>query len=135
MFKLAPLPYAYDALQPVIGAQTLHLHHDKHHAAYVEKANALAASAGLEGRTLEEVVREAAKAGPPGLFNNAAQAWNHEFFWRSMSPQRTSPGADLATAIAATFGDHSALRDAFVKERAPSTSPQAGCGWRRRTAL
>lgn len=118
MFKLPPLPYAYDALAPVIGAQTMHVHHDKHHAAYVEKANALAAKAGLEGRSLEDVVREAAERGEQDLFNNAAQAWNHAFFWQSMTPERSTPGADLDGAIKAAFGDLGSLREAFVKEGA-----------------
>ena len=118
MFTLPPLPYAYDALEPVIGAATMHLHHDKHHATYVEKANTLAAKAGLEDRSLEDVVREAAERGDQGLFNNAAQSWNHAFFWQSMSPDSDAPGADLADAIKTAFGDLAALKAAFVKEGA-----------------
>lgn len=130
MFKLPPLPYAYDALEPVIGAQTMHLHHDKHHAAYVEKANALAAKAGLEGRNLEEVVREAATRDDAGLFNNAAQAWNHAFFWESMTPGGAAPGAELSKAINAAFGDLAGLRETFVKAGAE----QFGSGWAWLTA-
>ena len=86
MYVLPELPYAYDALAPLISRETLHTHHDKHHRTYVEKTNDLAAKAGLAGRPLEEVVREAHRRGDKALFNNAAQAWNHAFFWESMRP-------------------------------------------------
>src|SRR5215210_5584497 len=80
--KLPPLPYAPDALAPSISAETLQFHHEKHHAAYVDKVNELVRGKPEDGMTLEEIVL----AADPGtvLFNNAAQAWNHAFYWNSM---------------------------------------------------
>jgi len=116
MFALPELPYAYDALAPLISRETLHTHHDKHHRTYVDKTNDLATKAGLAGRPLEEVVREAHKRGDKTLFNNAAQAWNHAFFWESMRPAGgTAPGGELARLIQ-DFGGQQALNDAFVEE-------------------
>ncbi|MBW8812971.1 MAG: superoxide dismutase [Caulobacterales bacterium] len=116
MFVLPELPYGYDALAPYLSSDTLHTHHDKHHKAYVEKTNELAAKAGLSGRPLEDVVREAHRQGDKKLFNNAAQAWNHAFFWLSMRPAGGGqPGGDLAAAIQ-HFGGLQALKDAFVEE-------------------
>ena len=110
-YKLPDLPYAYDALEPTISANTLHFHHDKHHAAYVNTLNTLLS--GDDKGSLEEVIRT---AGPGKVFNNAAQAWNHAFFWDGMSPTRTAPGADLAAAIDATFGGVAQLKEKFVAE-------------------
>jgi Fe-Mn family superoxide dismutase len=116
MFALPELPYGYDALAPYLSAETLHTHHDKHHKTYVEKTNDLAAKAGLSGRLLEDVVREAHKRGDKTLFNNAAQAWNHAFFWQAMRPAGgQEPSGDLAQAIQ-RFGGLAALKDAFVEE-------------------
>ncbi|ALL11956.1 superoxide dismutase [Caulobacter henricii] len=111
MYKLPELPYAYEALEPIVSANTLHFHHDKHHAAYVTALNGL-----LDGNdqgNLEAVIRA---AGLGKVFNNAAQAWNHAFFWDAMSPDKTAPGADLAAAISQTFGDMAGLKTAFVTE-------------------
>jgi len=116
MYELPPLPYDYDALEPAVSAETLQFHHDKHHKAYVDKTNKLAAEAGLDGKPLEAVVREAKAAGKQGLFNNAAQAWNHAFFWQSMTPERAAPGGDLAKAIAQAFGSQEAFEAAFAEE-------------------
>ena len=77
MFALPDLPYAYDALEPAMSADTLRLHHDKHHAKYVETVNALCAKEGLRPASLEELVVEARTSGRTKLHNNAAQAWNH----------------------------------------------------------
>ena len=79
-FELPPLPYAYDALAPVISKETLELHHDKHQRAYIDKTNKLAREAGLLGEPLEAIVKQAKGE----LFNNTAQAWNHTFFWNCM---------------------------------------------------
>ncbi len=125
MFVLPNLPYAYAALEPVLSADTLHTHHDKHHRAYVEKANELATEAGLAGRTLEEVVREAHAKGDKTLFNNAAQAWNHAFFWNCMTPQKAQPSAKLIAAISQGFGSVDAFKDAFVDEGVA----HFGSGW------
>ena len=95
---LPPLPYPYHALEPVISAATLKLHHDAHHRSYVDKANALLKSASLAGGRLEDVVRGASGA----LFNNAAQAWNHAFLWKSLRPY--DAGASRH-ALKARFGE------------------------------
>jgi Fe-Mn family superoxide dismutase len=116
MFILPKLPYAYDALEPAMSADTLHTHHDKHHRAYVEKTNELAAKAGLDGRALEDVVREAQRKGDAKLFHNAAQAWNHAFFWECMTPDKAQPSSALTSAIGRVFGGLEALKDAFVEE-------------------
>src|SRR5437763_9079894 len=79
---LAPLPYPADALEPVISKETLHFHHDKHHRKYVDTANQLLEKAPGAGATLEEIVRSASGK----LFNNAAQVWNHDFYWKSLAP-------------------------------------------------
>ncbi|MGH8669657.1 MAG: superoxide dismutase, partial [Burkholderiales bacterium] len=80
---LPPLPYDYDALEPVISAATLKLHHGAHHAAYVKKLNGLIAGSALDALPLEDIVKGSSGA----IFNNAAQAWNHAFFWRSLRPK------------------------------------------------
>ena len=116
MFILPKLPYDYSALEPTLSADTLHTHHDKHHQAYVEKTNALAEAAGLDGRPLEEVVREASRKGDKTLFNNAAQAWNHAFFWQCMAPRAPAPSAAFKTAIDQAFGSLDAFKDAFAAE-------------------
>jgi len=116
MFILPKLPFAYAALEPALSADTLHTHHDKHHRAYVEKTNELAAKAGVDGRALEEVVREAQRKGDLKLFHNAAQAWNHAFFWESMTPKASAPSEALKSAIAKAFGSFDAFREAFVTE-------------------
>jgi Fe-Mn family superoxide dismutase len=117
MYALPDLPYGYDSLGPFMSADTLRTHHDKHHTAYVEKTNDRAAKAGLASRPLEEVVREAHRKGDKTLFNNAAQAWNHAFFWESMRPPGgDGPAGDLLRAIDAAFEDLDALKAAFVDE-------------------
>src|SRR5215218_9228575 len=116
MFILPKLPYDYAALEPAISADTMHTHHDKHHKAYVDKTNELAPKAGLDGRALEEVVREARRTGDTKLFNNAAQAWNHAFFWECMTPDRAPPAGALNAAITQAFGGFDAFKNAFVEE-------------------
>lgn len=116
MIELSKLPYAYAALEPVISAETIQLHHDKHHAAYVTKANELAAKAGLDDLSLEELVRQAKEQGDTKLYNNAAQVWNHGFFWQSMTGGSVRPDGELAAAIGASFGDLAALKTKFVAE-------------------
>ena len=125
MFILPELPYGYDALAPTMSADTLRFHHDKHHKAYVEKTNKLAGEAGLEGRALEDVVREARRRSDAALFNNAAQAWNHAFFWTCMTPQKARPSGALAQAIDQAFGALEAFKTAFVQEGAG----HFGSGW------
>jgi Fe-Mn family superoxide dismutase len=125
MFKLPPLPYAYGALAPVMSERTLHFHHDKHHATYVKTLNELLEKSGEPAGSLEQVIRDAAKAGEAKLFNNAAQAWNHSFFWAAMSPERLTPQGDLLAAIGQGFGDVAGLKKAFVEEGAG----HFGSGW------
>lgn len=115
MFKLPDLPYGYDALQPTMSPETLHLHHDKHHARYFTVTNDLLKDKGGAG-SLEDVIVKAAKDGEKKLFNNAAQAWNHTFFWNGMAPAKGAPSGDLAAAIASTFGDLAGLKAKFVEE-------------------
>lgn len=127
MFSLPDLPYAYDALEPTMSAKTLHFHHDKHHAAYVKALNELLGSAPQPAASLEDVIRQSAEGGQDAakLFNNAAQAWNHAFFWQAMSPETAKPGPDLQAAIQSSFGGLAQLREAFVKEGVA----HFGSGW------
>ncbi len=125
MFILPALPYDTSALEPTLSADTLHTHHDKHHKAYVEKTNELAARAGLAERPLEDVVRESQRKGDVKLFHNAAQAWNHAFFWKCMTPRAGKPGTALSRAVSDAFGGLDGLRDAFVTEGAE----HFGSGW------
>src|SRR5688500_6322545 len=114
MFRLPPLPYPPEALAPTISEATMRTHHDKHHARYVETTNALLGDRGEEPASLESVIREAAEFGDTSLFNQAAQAWNHAFFWSCMSPAETMPEGALLTAVESTFGDIAGLRKRFI---------------------
>lgn len=126
MFILPDLPYRPDALSPTISAETLRFHHGKHHKTYVETLNQLLDEAGESADSLEDVVRDAAgDAKKTRLLNNAAQAWNHGFFWNAMTPQAGKPDGDLAQAIDAAFGDLPTLRTSFVKAGAE----HFGSGW------
>lgn len=108
-FKLIDLPYADDALDPAISAHTLSFHHGKHHKAYVDKMNAAIEGTAHDSAALEDVVA-AARGSNAGLFNNAAQTWNHAFYWHSMAASETSPSADLAAKIDAAFGSMDELK-------------------------
>ena len=98
-FTLPPLPFAKDALEPHISAKTQAFHHGKHHAAYVRKANELVAGTPLEGKSLEEVILAAKREGKQKLFNQAAQHWNHSFFWRCLSPKGGKPSPGLSRRL------------------------------------
>jgi Fe-Mn family superoxide dismutase len=124
VFVLPELPFAYDALEPVMSDRTLRFHHDKHHAAYVNTLNALLKTAGKTPETLESLILETSQSGGK-LFNNAAQAWNHSFFWASMSAERQQPSEALAAAIVSAFGDMAKLKQAFVEHGVG----QFGSGW------
>ncbi|HEY5410370.1 MAG TPA: superoxide dismutase [Caulobacteraceae bacterium] len=115
VFKLPDLPYGYDALQPAMSAETLHLHHDKHHAAYVKTVNELVPKEGLKPQSLEDLVVQAKQAGKAKLFDNAAQAWNHAFFWNCMSPGGKTPTGEIEQAIAKAFGGSEQLKSQFVE--------------------
>ncbi|HEY2178589.1 MAG TPA: superoxide dismutase [Caulobacteraceae bacterium] len=125
MFALPNLPYAYDALEPTISERTLHYHHDKHHGTYVKTLNELIEKSGKSPASLEDVIRDAAKAGKEGikLFNNAAQAWNHGFFWNCMTASVVKPDGELAEAIQAAFGE--TLAETFIEQGAA----HFGSGW------
>ena len=116
MFKLPDLPYAYDALSPVISDKTMRFHHDKHHATYVKTLNELLQGAGKNPSSLEEVIIDASRVGEKKLFNNAAQAWNHTFFWTAMTPRKAEPAGALTDAINQSFGGLEKLKTAFLAE-------------------
>ena len=120
-FDLPPLPYPEDALAPVISAETLALHHGKHHKKYIDTTNELVAKAEIRGSTLEDVVR----AGHGKLFNNAAQAWNHEFYWHSLAPKSGAPSAALRRRLERDFGTY----ESFVDKFAAAANGQFGSGW------
>ena len=125
-FTLSPLPYAEDALEPVISANTLQIHYGKHYQGYVDQLNKLVAGTPLADLSLEEVVL--ATAGKPGyteVFHNAAQAWNHAFYWRSLAPTGSVASAALKAKIDASFGNAEALK----KEMATAATTQFGSGW------
>jgi Fe-Mn family superoxide dismutase len=125
--ELPDLPYPRDALVPYISAQTLDVHHGKHHKAYVDKVNALVAGTSLAERPLEEIVRQSSRDPTKiALFNNAAQAWNHGFYWRSMRPQGGGrPDGALARKIVSSFKG----LDGFVEAFKAAAVNQFGSGW------
>ena len=120
--SLPPLPYAMDAFAPHISKETLEFHYGKHHQAYVTNLNNLIKGTEFENASLEEIVRKSSG----GVFNNAAQVWNHTFYWNSLSPKGGgSPTGALATAIDAKWGSFAAFKDAFTK----SAVGNFGSGW------
>ena len=124
---LAPLPYADDALAPTVSAKTISFHYGKHHAGYVKTLNGLIAGTKYEGLSLEGIVAASRDAGDTAIFNNAAQIWNHDFYWRSLAPagKGGEPSAELLAAVNVSFGSldacKAALADAAVK--------RFGSGW------
>ena len=124
---LPELPYSVDALEPFISARTLEFHYGKHHRAYSEKTAGFIKGTDLEKQDLETVLLRA--AGDPekrGLFNNAAQDWNHGFYWKSMTPNGGGiPGGKIGSLIERDFGSFDKFRDIFLKEGAG----RFGSGW------
>ena len=106
--KLIDLPYQDTALAPAISAETLSFHHGKHHKAYIDKTNAAIEGTDLAGESLETVIAKA-RAGDKKLFNNAAQSWNHGFYWHSLSPAAIDPSGELADKIDQAFGSATEL--------------------------
>lgn len=102
--KLMPLPYDGAALSPHISKQALELHHGAHHKGYVDKVNKAVSNSPLADVSLEEIVRSADGTGDAALLNSAAQAWNHGFYWHSLTPDASRPSPDLAAAIERDFG-------------------------------
>ena len=122
-FEQPKLPYALDALHPFLSREQMMYHYEKHQAAYFKKLNALVENKPEAGLPLREVI---VKAAPGGLFNNAAQAWNHTFFWNSMSPEGGGqPAGELLAAIQQGFGGF----DAFKKKFAETAAGLFGSGW------
>ncbi len=120
--KLPELPYALDALNPHISKQTLEFHHGKHHLAYVNNLNALIPGTKFEDATLEDMIREA----DGGIFNNAAQIWNHTFYFQAFSPKpKAAPEGKLLEAIVRDFGSFEAFREEFTK----AAASLFGSGW------
>jgi Fe-Mn family superoxide dismutase len=115
-FELPPLPFDRTAIEPHISAGTFDFHHGKHHKAYVDKVNGWIEEKGLAGRSLVEVVRLAREKGDKGLFNNAAQVWNHTFFWNCLAPTGTRPSAKLQGLIESGFGSTANLLKALQDE-------------------
>jgi superoxide dismutase, Fe-Mn family len=121
--ELPPLPYAKDARAPHISAETLEFHHDKHHATYVTNLNKLISGTEFEGMSLEDVVR---KAPAGGIFNNAAQVWNHTFYFNCMGPNGGGePSGALADAIKKAFGSFADFKEKFNA----SGAGNFGSGW------
>jgi Fe-Mn family superoxide dismutase len=121
-FTLPPLPYDKNALAPHMSAETLDYHHGKHHKAYVDNLNKLIEGKPEEKKSLEEIIKSS--EGP--LFNNAAQIWNHTFFWSSLKPGGGGqPTGDLAQAITRDFGSYEKFAEAFTA----AATTQFGSGW------
>jgi Fe-Mn family superoxide dismutase len=127
-FKLAPLPWDEDALAPTISANTISFHYHKHHQTYVDTLNKLVEGTKYADLKLEEIVQKtagAADAKDKLIFNNAGQIWNHDFYWRSLSPAKTAPSGQLDSAIAASFGS----REDLIAQLAEAGKTQFGSGW------
>ncbi len=121
-FELPTLPYASDALEPVISKKTIEYHYGKHHQAYVNNLNNLIAGTEFENADLETIIKKA----EGGIFNNAAQVWNHTFYFTSFSPNGGGePTGALADAITKTFGSFDAFKEAFNK----AAATLFGSGW------
>ena len=120
--ELPPLPYAKDALNPHISTETLEFHYGKHHAGYVKKLNAAIENTENDKKSLEEII----KTSEGGIFNNAAQIWNHTFYWNSMNPQGGGePTGAVSEAINKSFGSFSGFKEKFTA----SASTLFGSGW------
>lgn len=121
-FEMKALPYDYDALEPHISARTLEFHYDKHHHGYMNKLKKAIQDTALADLTLEEIILKS----EGGVFNSAAQVWNHDFYWRSMIPNGGgTPGTELKSALEKHFGDI----DAFLKRMKDAATGQFGSGW------
>jgi len=124
-FQLPPLPFEKTALAPHMSAETLDYHHGKHHKAYVDKVNGWIDEKGLAGLSLTDVIKKAKGSNDKGLFNNAAQVWNHTFFWHCLAAPGSKPSGALAAKIDAAFGS----TDALLKKLAAEAVGHFGSGW------
>jgi superoxide dismutase, Fe-Mn family len=127
-FTLKPLPWAEDALAPTISARTIGFHYHKHHNAYVETLNKLVAGTRYADMALEQVVRATASgkdAKEKQIFNNGGQVWNHDFFWRSLTPNGGQPSGKLKDSIQRDFGG----TDKLIEQLAEAGKTQFGSGW------
>ena len=126
-FSLPELPYAKDALTPVISVETIEYHHGKHHQAYVNNLNNLLPGSKYESMSLEDIIKASyGQASEKPVFNNAAQIWNHTFYWHSLAPNAGGePTGKLADAIKASFGSFADFKDKFTK----AAIGQFGSGW------
>jgi Fe-Mn family superoxide dismutase len=127
-FELKPLPFPKESLGPTMSASTLEHHHEKHHAAYVKKLNELIAGSKLENADLESIIRATARGQgkEKKIFNNAAQVWNHDFFWESLAPNGGgTPPDPVLKRIVASFGSLETFTERFVQ----ASVDQFGSGW------
>ncbi len=125
-FELAPLPFGEDALEPVISRRTLELHYGKHHRKYVDTLNELVRGTEFENVPLDVVVRRTAREkSHQAIFNNAGQAWNHHFYWRSLAPGRARPAGKLLERLERDLGGY----EAFVESMTKAATGQFGSGW------
>ncbi len=126
-FELPALPYAPNALEPHMSARTFEFHHGKHHQGYVNNLNNLIKDTDLATQSLEEIIMAVAKdPAKGGIFNNAAQVWNHTFFWNSMKPSGGgAPTGAIADKITADFGSYDSFKDQFKQ----AAATQFGSGW------
>lgn len=125
-FTLPKLPYAEDALAPVISAQTFSFHYGKHHKAYIDNLNNLIAGTPYADLSMEDIIKKSAKDDKAkGIFNNAAQSWNHEFYWNSMSPKGGAPDGKMKKAVDDSFGSLDDFKKAFKQ----AAVGQFGSGW------
>ena len=120
-YELPSLPYANNALEPVISAETIEYHYGKHHQTYVTNLNNLVPGTEFENASLEDIIKKA----EGGIFNNGAQVWNHTFYWNCLSPNGGAPSGALAAAIDQAFGSLEAFKEAFSK----SAATNFGSGW------
>lgn len=125
MFTLSPLPFSPDSLAPHISAKNLEFHYGKHHQAYVDNLNKLIAGTDLEGKSLLEIIEESSKReNGQAIFNNAAQVYNHDFFWSSLKPG-TAPAGEMLELLSKSFGS----LENFKKEFVAAAISQFGSGW------
>ena len=128
-FQLPPLPYAENALEPSISARTMSLHYGKHHKGYVDNLNKLIAVSELESMPLEEIIKVTTNSKDkdgPAIFNNAAQVWNHTFFWNSMKPNGGGkPSGEVMELMVKSFGSYEKFQETFIA----AAVSQFGSGW------